>query len=138
MDSLMEVGPRMKRLSFRPLSTLLLLTMGLTAMSFSSAQSREVSVGVYANEPKILLGQDGKLSGILGELLNEIASQEDWQLRPRPCEWQQCLELAQSGEIDLLPDVAYNDSRAQVLDFHKMPSLVSWSQVYSSENLQIG
>ncbi|MDP2747133.1 EAL domain-containing protein [Pseudomonas sp.] len=133
----MEVGPRMKRLSFRPLSTLLLLTMSLTAGSFSSAQSREVSVGVYANEPKILLGQDGKLSGILGELLNEIASQEDWQLRPRPCEWQQCLELAQSGEIDLLPDVAYNDSRAQVLDFHKMPSLFSWSQVYSNEDLQL-
>ena len=133
----MEVGSRMKRLLFRHLSTALLFAAGLTTALPSSAQSREVSVGVYANEPKILLGQDGKLSGILGELLNEIANQEDWQLRPRPCEWQECLALAQSGEVDLLPDVAYNDSRAQVLDFHKVPSLVSWSQVYSNESLQL-
>src|SRR3990167_10641459 len=138
MDFRIEVGSRMKRLSFHHLTTLLLFIASLTAVSLSGAQSRQVRVGVYANEPKILLGQDGKLSGILGELLNEIAQQEDWQLRPRPCEWQECLELAQSGEIDLMPDVAYNDSRAQVLDFHKVPSLVSWSQVYSSENLQIG
>ena len=127
----------MKRLSFSPFATALLLLVSLTAGSLSSAQSRQVSVGVYANEPKILLGQDGKLSGILGELLNEIARQEDWQLRPRPCEWQQCLELTQSGEIDLLPDVAYNDNRALVLDFHKTPSMVSWSQVYSREDLQL-
>ncbi|MFZ3154019.1 EAL domain-containing protein [Pseudomonas sp.] len=133
----MNIGHRMKRLSFRPCATVLLLAVSLMAASLSSAQARQVSVGVYANEPKILLGQDGKLSGILGELLNEIANQEDWQLRPRPCEWQECLELAQKGEIDLLPDVAYNDSRAQVLDFHKTPSLISWSQIYSSEDLQL-
>lgn len=133
----MDVDHGMKRLSFRPLVTVLLLAVSLMAASLSSAQARQVSVGVYANEPKILLGQDGKLSGILGELLNEIANQEDWQLRPRPCEWQECLELVQRDEIDLLPDVAYNDSRAQVLDFHKTPSLISWSQIYSSADLQL-
>jgi diguanylate cyclase (GGDEF)-like protein/PAS domain S-box-containing protein len=127
----------MKRLSFRHLATALLITSTLTVATLSKAQSRQVIVGVYANEPKILLGQDGKLSGILGELLNEIARQEDWQLRPRPCEWQECLELAQNGEIDLMPDVAYNDSRAQLLDFHKIPSLFSWSQVYTTEDLQL-
>ena len=127
----------MMRLLTRHLIALLLFTVGFTVTPYSGAQSRAVSVGVYANEPKILLDQEGKLSGILGELLNEIARQEKWQLQPRPCEWQQCLELAQSGEIDLMPDVAYNDSRAQVLDFHTVPSLVSWSQVYSNENLQL-
>ncbi|MBU2155131.1 MAG: hypothetical protein KKC81_04280, partial [Gammaproteobacteria bacterium] len=86
----------MKRLSFRHLATALLIISTLTVATLSNAQSRQVIVGVYANEPKILLGQDGKLSGILGELLNEIARQEDWQLRPRPCEWQECLELAQN------------------------------------------
>ena len=127
----------MMRLLTRHLIALLLFTVGFTVTPYSGAQSRAVSVGVYANEPKIILDQEGKLSGILGELLNEIARQEKWQLQPRPCEWQQCLEMAQSGEIDLMPDVAYNDSRAQVLDFHTVPSLVSWSQVYSNENLQL-
>ena len=125
----------MQRPLLRHLAALLLT--GLLASSMVEAQPRQVSVGVYANEPKILLGQDGKLSGIFGELLNEIARQEDWQLLPQPCEWQQCLERVQRGEIDLLPDVAYNESRAQVLDFHKQPALFSWSQLYSSENLHL-
>lgn len=125
----------MQRLLLRHLVPLLLT--GLITCSVVEAQPRQVTVGVYANEPKILLGQDGKLSGIFGELLNEIARQEDWQLLPQPCEWQQCLERTQRGEIDLLPDVAYNDSRAQVLDFHKQPALFSWSQLYSSENLHL-
>lgn len=134
----MEVGPRMKRLSF-PLLTHLLLSLSAFALMGHAAwaEPRQVSVGVYANEPKLLLSQDGKLSGILGELLNEIARREDWQLHPVPCEWQRCLELTQLGEVDLMPDVAFNENRAQTLDFHQVPSLFSWSQLYSTENLQL-
>ncbi|HBX56396.1 MAG TPA: diguanylate cyclase [Pseudomonas sp.] len=101
------------------------------------AEPRDVRVGVYANEPKILLDEDGQISGILGELLGEIARQEDWSLQPVPCEWQHCLELAQRGEIDLLPDVAYHETRALQLDFHRVPSLFSWSQLYSRDDARL-
>jgi diguanylate cyclase (GGDEF)-like protein/PAS domain S-box-containing protein len=132
----MEAGFGMMRPLLRSLASVLLLA-GITALPTVEAQQRQVKVGVYANEPKILLGQDGTLSGILGELLNDIARQENWQLTPRPCEWKTCLELTQNGEIDLLPDVAFSDSRAQVLDFHQTPSLLSWSQLYSSEHIHL-
>ncbi len=101
------------------------------------AQPREVRVGVYANEPKILLGEDGQISGILGELLGEVARKENWRLIPVPCDWQACLELAQRGTIDLLPDVAFNQARARYLDFHQQPSLYSWSQLYSREEAKL-
>ncbi len=134
----MEVGPRMKRLLHPLLARWLLSLSALTLTAQAAwAEPRQVSVGVYANEPKLLLGTDGKLSGILGELLNEIARQENWQLKPVPCEWQHCLELTQRGLIDLMPDVAFNENRALALDFHKTPSLFSWSQLYSAENLQL-
>jgi hypothetical protein len=77
MDVRMEAGFRMMRPLLRSLATLLLLA-GFTALPAVEAQQRQVSVGVYANEPKIMLGHDGKLSGILGELLNDIARKEDW------------------------------------------------------------
>ena len=134
----MEAGLRMKRLQLRASIALILCLAGMLApVSPVLAQSRQVSVGVYANEPKIVLGEDGQISGILGELLKEIARQEDWQLNAVPCDWQQCLERTQSGEIDLLPDVAFNETRALSLDFHQVPSLYSWSQLYSSERLQL-
>ena len=100
-------------------------------------ESRAVRVGVYANEPKIVLGDDGRVSGILGELLEEIARQERWHLQPVPCDWQRCLELTQGGEIDLLPDVAFSEARALQFDFHRIPSLFSWSQLYSHEDVHL-
>jgi len=50
------------------------------------AAPREVRVGVYQNEPKIFMGSDGQPSGILGELLVEMAKREGWTLRPVRCE----------------------------------------------------
>ena len=110
-----------------------LLALCMACASSTWAQAREVRVGVYANEPKILLGQNGQISGILGELLGEIARRENWRLIPVPCDWQACLQLTQDGSIDLLPDVAFSAARARHLDFHQQPSLYSWSQLYGRE-----
>lgn len=105
------------------------------ASPFVLSQSRDVRVGVYENTPKVLLGQDGRLSGILGELLQEVAQREGWTLHPVGCRWAQCLEQVRAGEIDLLPDVAFSDERAQTLDFHQVPSLYSWSQLYKRNSV---
>ncbi len=104
-----------------------LLGAGLPAQ----AEPREVRLGVYANEPKIFLGDDGEPSGIFGDWVAEIARREGWVLRPVPCEWQACLEALQAGSIDLMPDVAYSEARARRFDFHPTPALHSWSQVYA-------
>jgi diguanylate cyclase (GGDEF)-like protein/PAS domain S-box-containing protein len=103
----------------------------------AGAEPREVRVGVYANEPKLVLDQYGGISGILGDLLGEIARLERWDLQAVPCDWQHCLELARRGEIDLLPDVAFSEARTQQLDFHRVPSLFSWSQLYSHGDLHL-
>jgi len=126
----------MNHRALRRSSLLMLLTGWLLCLPVSSL-AREVRVGVYSNEPKLFLDQSGQLSGIFGELLSEIARQEDWQLTPYPCDWQGCLSLLQNGTLDLLPDVAYSESRAQVLDFHQVPALFSWSQVYTAQTLNL-
>jgi diguanylate cyclase (GGDEF)-like protein/PAS domain S-box-containing protein len=108
----------------------LVLMLAGVLMLAQPAIAREVRVGVYENEPKIMLGNDGGPSGILGDLLQEIARREGWRLRPVPCEWQACLEALQSGAIDLMPDVAHTDDRDRIFDFHTVPALHSWSQVY--------
>ena len=114
------------------------LWLGLcAALPEADAQPREVRIGVYQNEPKIFLGSDGQPSGIEGELLVEIARQEGWTLRPQACEWQACLEALQAGTLDLMPDVAYSDQRAAVFDFHKVPALLSWSQIYKRKGVQL-
>ncbi len=99
----------------------------------SNLHAREqvaLRVGVYQNPPKLFLDDQGEMSGILGDLIGEIGQRENWELNPVACEWEQCLKLLRDEQIDLLPDVALNDARARDLDFHRIPALHSWSQVY--------
>ncbi|WP_254795766.1 EAL domain-containing protein [Arsukibacterium indicum] len=92
---------------------------------------RTLVVGVYQNPPKIMVNADGMPTGIFGDLLQHIADQQNWQLKPVACDWAYCLELLASGDIDILPDVAYSPERAQGMSFHQTPALYSWSRLYS-------
>ena len=112
---------------------LLLLSHGLAL----TVQARQVVVGVYQNAPKIVAAADGSPSGILGDLLLKIAAEQQWQLKTVQCDWAYCLQLLQSGDIDLLPDVAYSEQRAQQLDFHHTPALYSWSQFFTAPGVHL-
>ncbi len=94
------------------------------------AQQRTVRVGVVDNPPRIFSTDDGKPAGILGELLEAIAKEQNWQLQAIPCDMQSCLDALQTGHIDLLPDLAYSEARDHLYDFHPTPALRSWSQIY--------
>ncbi|MBA4256097.1 MAG: diguanylate cyclase [Polaromonas sp.] len=124
---------RRRAKDLRWLANTLWLVLGIFCWALhgaAQATPRVVKVGVYSNEPKIFLGADGQISGILGDLLTHIATDEDWQLQPVPCEWEQCLTGLQAGTIDLMPDVAYSEDRAQRFSFHQIPALLSWSELY--------
>jgi len=94
------------------------------------AEQTVLRVGVYENPPKLVMDPTGQVSGILGDLLQVIALQENWKLVAVPCYWNDCLELLAKGEIDLLPDVAASSERTEFYDFHNTAALLSWSQIY--------
>ncbi|QID19133.1 PAS domain-containing protein [Nitrogeniibacter mangrovi] len=108
-----------------------LLIVALGAAVPAQADGRVVRVGVYENAPKILMGEDGHPSGILGDLLMRIARDEGWTIEPVACVWEACLEGLQAGLIDVLPDVAYSRERDRLFDFHHTPALNSWSEIYA-------
>jgi diguanylate cyclase (GGDEF)-like protein/PAS domain S-box-containing protein len=95
-----------------------------------SAGSPVVRVGVYNNPPKIFMGSDQQPTGIFGDLLRAVARQEGWTLQAVRCEWQDCLDQLQTGQIDLMPDVALTPERDAQFRFLPTPTLHSWSQVY--------
>ncbi|MCG6657324.1 EAL domain-containing protein [Halomonas campisalis] len=107
----------------------LVLLVGSPALAAENA----LRVGVYHNPPKLQLGEQGAPSGIFGDLLVAMAEEEGWQLEPVPCRWQACLDELEAGELDLLPDVGWTPARAEILDFHRLPALHSWSQVYQGQ-----
>ncbi|WP_227496683.1 EAL domain-containing protein [Massilia litorea] len=96
-----------------------------------AAPQAPLRVGIYQNAPKVFMNEDGGASGILVDLLREMASAEHWPLEFVACEWQACLDALDAGRIDLLPDMAWSDERAHRYAFHQVPVLHSWSQIYA-------
>ncbi|WP_292363482.1 diguanylate cyclase domain-containing protein, partial [Methylophaga sp. UBA1464] len=112
------------------LSSLLMLVSALLTSGQLLAEQTTLRVGVYENPPKLLTDSKGQLTGILGDILQVIAAQENWQLIAVPCYWNECLQQLANGEIDLLPDVAASSARSELYDFHSTAALLSWSQIY--------
>jgi ABC-type amino acid transport substrate-binding protein len=102
-----------------------------------NAQTRLVRVGVYQNEPKIFMDNAGRSSGFFVELLEKIALLEGWTLVYVPCQWADCLQALEDGQIDLMPDVAYSTERDVLFDFHTIPVIESWSRIYASPLITI-
>jgi len=100
-------------------------------------QPRSVKVGLYENAPKIHTGKDGKPAGLFVQLLQDIAPREGWQLEFVPCKWNDCLQMIQDGRLDLMPDVAFSNERAQKFDFHRTSVASSWSQIFVQPGLTI-
>jgi diguanylate cyclase (GGDEF)-like protein/PAS domain S-box-containing protein len=113
------------------------VAFALALFQSADAFARDIRVGVYGNAPKIFVDAQGRPAGILIELLNKIAAAEDWKIQYVRCEWQECLDSLQAGRIDLMPDVAHTLEREAFLDFHRTPSLYSWTQIYSRPNTPI-
>jgi diguanylate cyclase (GGDEF)-like protein len=111
----------------------------LVCLGWSVAAQADIPlrVGVYHNPPKLFVGEQGQLRGVLGELLDAMAQQEQWQLESHLCDFQQCLTLLEQGEIDLLPDVAWSEERAGRFAFHHEPVMHSWSQLYQANNPRV-
>ncbi|WP_157808980.1 transporter substrate-binding domain-containing protein [Halomonas sp. 141] len=114
----------------------MLLTMVFGAVS-PLAAAQTLRVGVYHNPPKLFTDDQGQLRGVLGELLTAMALKEQWQLESVPCDFQQCLTLLEQDDIDLLPDLAWSEERAQRFAFHAEPVMHSWSQLYQPSDSRV-
>lgn len=108
-----------------------LLTLALSALfGTANAQTRVVKVGAYHNPPKIELAADGQVTGFWPDLLAQIAASEDWRIEYVPGTWAENLQRLQEGIIEVMPDVAYTDERAQRFSFSAQPVLLSWTRLY--------
>ena len=119
-----------RRRFFLGLAVILLACPSLT-IPYAKAAERIVKVGVYENAPKIFTDESGHPAGIFIDIIEHIAASEGWRLHYVPGTWGQGLERLESGQIDLMPDVAYTADRAKIFAFHKVPVLSSWFQVYA-------
>ncbi len=106
-------------------------------LSLYADELTKIKVGVYNNPPKLYVDSQHKSSGFFIDLIDHIAQKEQWKITYVPCEWNECLDMLQKGEIDMMPDVAYSQERAKQFRFNKEVVLSTWSTVYTQKKSPI-
>lgn len=127
------MNKRLKSHSFFLKYLLILIFITFTHSVFAET----IKVGLYNNQPKIFISETGKASGIYVDILEAIAEEENWTIEYVSGTWNECLSRLENGQIDLMPDVAYNPERNKIYSFHKIQVLSSWSQIYTYKGSKI-
>ena len=108
-----------------------------TAVAATAAPPPTIRVGYYENPPKLYTVDQGASRGIFVEILEDIAAKENWHLQWVPGNWQQGLARLESGEIDIMPDVAYSLRRAEKYVFSDEPVFINWAVLYTRMGIQV-
>jgi|GEM_PF-2852922 len=86
-----------------------------------ASEVRHIRVGYVLFESYQELAPDGSRSGYGYEYLEHIADYTGWQYEYITCTWNQCLQMLEKGEIDLLTYVNKNENRSHLFNFPTRP-----------------
>jgi len=123
--------------AIKPLCVLFLFLAVFFGADILEAKSVTIRVGVYQNPPKVFIDDKGTPRGFFVDLIREIAQEHRWDVEFVQGTWSEGLERLMQGRIDLMTDVAYSLERAQKWQYHDVPVLSDWFQVYVHKGAEI-
>lgn len=86
----------------------------------SNAQERTIKVG-YTGTGGIIRSRSGVYSGYTVDYLEEIAEHTGWKYEYVYADWDECIDMLASGEIDLMGMMGITDERSERLQFSELP-----------------
>lgn len=96
-----------------------------------------IRVGIYENPPKIYVDEKRNPDGIWPDLVKAIAEAENWDITWVHGSWEECLDLLQKGDLDLLPDVGITPERRKTFLFSREVVYLSWIRLYKRNGVDI-
>lgn len=112
--------------------SLLSRTLILFFLIFVSVPTSATSlrVGIYQNSPKVFIDSNGKVTGMLVEIVEEIAHREGWEITYVPGTWSENIKRLENFEIDVLLDLTYSNDRADRFTLNKIFVIDDWLEIY--------
>ena len=112
---------------------LLLILMPLPMFAIS-----ELTVGYYDNPPKIFKDElSNEAAGFWADVTNQIGKDANIQINWVLGSWAECMERLDSGEIDVVVDVAEIESRKASMLFSNEMMLLSWSTIFTHRQKEV-
>lgn len=92
----------------------------LLPVSVCRAEGKVVRVG-SVEDTFNFIDQNGVRRGYGYELMQKIAGYTGWTFEYVTCDWSNCFEKLENGEIDIMGDISYTDERAEKMLYSDMP-----------------
>ena len=103
-----------------------------TGKQDDSTQQKTEKSDTQTNEQKIIrvgsfedtfdyVDTNGVRRGYGYELMQALAGYTGWRFEHVPCDWSNCFDKLENGEIDVIGDISYTDERAQKMLFSDEP-----------------
>lgn len=92
----------------------------LLPVSVCRAEGKVVRVGSFEDTFNYV-DQNGVRRGYGYELMQKIAGYTGWTFEYVTCDWSNCFEKLENGEIDIMGDISYTDERAEKMLYSDMP-----------------
>ena len=91
----------------------------LLPVSVCRAEGKVVRVGSFEDTFNFI-DQNGVRRGYGYELMQKIAGYTGWTFEYVTCDWSNCFEKLENGEIDIMGDISYTDERAEKMLYSDM------------------
>ena len=103
------------------LSLLLLLSAVLPVKAAAeTAPAKVIRVGSFEDTFNYV-NEKGARKGYGYELLETLSGYTGWQFEYVTCDWSDCFEKLENGEIDIMGDISYTEDRAEEMLFSDEP-----------------
>ena len=100
--------------------------------SNDSTRQETKNSGTQANEHKVIrvgsfedtfnyVDENGVRRGFGYELMQALAGYAGWKFEYVKCDWSDCFDKLENGEIDVIGDISYTEERAQEMLFSEEP-----------------
>ncbi len=121
-----------------------LLSVNLVFMAANSTLAdtvadgvRVLRIGVPFNPPIAIPGDGERPSGLVVDIIEDVAQREGWHLEYVDGPFPKVIKLLESGDIDILSSVAYTAARAKKFNFSKETVVSNWAVVYRRPGVSI-
>lgn len=102
---------------------------------FPQIEKKVLNVGFYEMQGAQEIDEQGNLSGFYYDYLQAIMQYSPWDLHfITKCDWNSCLEMLKTGEIDILCGVQKNPEREKIYDFSESSSITFYSSIFVNKN----
>lgn len=102
---------------------------------FPQIEKKVLNVGFYEMQGAQEIDEQGNLSGFYYDYLQAIMQYSSWDFHfITKCDWNSCLEMLKTGEIDILCGVQKNPEREKIYDFSESSSITFYSSIFVNKN----